>query len=344
MLTTPNIGSSLPLRARGMMRMSKETIELKYDGPGIRSHQMDVHVLAPALLGAGNLIRDANFIINNDSAEVRVMVNSDMKPGSFIVGLEIWQEAVGAVLSLLGGDGIKTARDILERLDLLSKIAGLGIVGGLGVLGYYKWRDGRDIVSVQHVADSSTGGTVNIAIKGDGNTVNIDKSVYELSQNPRIARAAKAVLAPLKTDEIDTVQTLFNGTRQLSVNKAEAKQIEASCDAVIDDENILSISTIEAHLTPYDITFDPNAGKWKFSYGGNTITADITGTTIASDAVARRGVSMDDLYRVQLEITERLTPAGKTAVDYKIVRLIERKRGNFQLDLLEPPAADGNEI
>jgi hypothetical protein len=337
MLTMPNIGFSLPLKASGGLRMSKETIELKYDGPGLRSHQMDVRDLAPALLGVGNLIRDANFIINNDSAEVRVMVNSDMKPGSFVVGLEVWQEVVGAVLSLLGGDGIKTARDILERLDLLSKIAGVGIVGGLGVLGYYKWRDGRDIVSVQHVTDSSAGGTVNIMIKGDGNTVNIDRSVYELTQNPRIARAAKAVLAPLKTDEIDTVQTLFNGSAQLSVNKADAKQIEASCDAVIDDENILSKSIIEAHLTPYDITFNTDAARWKFEYGGTIITADITGTTIARDAVARRGVSMDDLYHVQLEITERQTPSGKTAVDYKIVRLIERKRGNFQPDLLAPP-------
>lgn len=342
MLTVLNFGFSLPIRASGELRMSKEIFQLKYDGPGLQYHQMDVRDLAPALLGVGNLIRDANFIINNDSAEVRVMVNSNMKPGSFVVGLEVWQEIVGAALSLLGGDGIKTARDILERLDLLSKVAGIGILGGLGVLEFYKWRDGRDIVNVQHVVDSSMGGTVNITIKGDGNTVNVDKGVYELTQNPRIARAAKAIFAPLKTDEIDTVQTLFNGNEQLSVNKADAKQIEASCDAVIGDENILSKSIIEAHLTPYDITFNTDAEKWKFEHGGNIITADITGTTIARDAVARRGVSMDDLYHVQLEITERQTPSGKTAIDYKVLRLIERKRGNFQHDLLAQSEENGD--
>jgi hypothetical protein len=46
----------------------------RYDGPALSEHGMDVADLAPALLSLGELIKQANFLVNRDSAKVNLVV------------------------------------------------------------------------------------------------------------------------------------------------------------------------------------------------------------------------------------------------------------------------------
>ena len=48
---------------------------IKYDGPALASHQMDVRELAPALIALSSLLEEANRALYPESAEVRVNVN-----------------------------------------------------------------------------------------------------------------------------------------------------------------------------------------------------------------------------------------------------------------------------
>ena len=50
---------------------------IRYDGPALAAHEMDVHELAPALLAFGDLCKTANQIFNGDSATVRILVKAD---------------------------------------------------------------------------------------------------------------------------------------------------------------------------------------------------------------------------------------------------------------------------
>lgn len=48
--------------------MSKIAFQLRYDGPALSEHGMDVGDLAPALLALGDLIKRANATVNGDAA------------------------------------------------------------------------------------------------------------------------------------------------------------------------------------------------------------------------------------------------------------------------------------
>ena len=47
---------------------------IKYDGPALASHQMDVRELAPALIALSDLLEQANKAALPDAPEVRVDV------------------------------------------------------------------------------------------------------------------------------------------------------------------------------------------------------------------------------------------------------------------------------
>jgi hypothetical protein len=56
--------------------MSKVAFQLRYDGPALSEHGMDVADLAPALLALGELIKRANFAVNGDASKVNLIVQS----------------------------------------------------------------------------------------------------------------------------------------------------------------------------------------------------------------------------------------------------------------------------
>lgn len=316
----------------GMALVDGDRFHLIYDGPALARHQMEARELGPALLALGNLITEANHKLNDDRADVKVFVDSEMKPGSFSVALEVWQQLSEHAGVLLGIGGIKTAKDILEWLDLLRP--GGVVAASLGVFGYYKLRDGRKETSIKAITEFNGRDFVQINFSGDHNTYNIPSSVYHLATDPRVAKAIKGVTQPLTAPGIEDLKTSQNGVEQLRISREDVPAITKSCEAVIDDPHVLSKNTIVTHLIPCDPTFLSDAQKWGFWFGDQHVSVDISETSIARDAVNERSVSMDDIYNVDLEITERLTSGGKIRHDYKIVRVNGKTKGPKQLDLL----------
>ena len=50
--------------------MSRTDFTLTYDGPSLRSHEMGVRKLAPAMLAVGELFDAINILFNGEMAEV----------------------------------------------------------------------------------------------------------------------------------------------------------------------------------------------------------------------------------------------------------------------------------
>ena len=89
-----------PIKFWGIRRMRVQAI-IRYDGPALENHQMDINELAPALLALGDLIRDSNRILNGGETSVRVLVSADTEQQCFQLGFDVLQSLGDQIMNCL---------------------------------------------------------------------------------------------------------------------------------------------------------------------------------------------------------------------------------------------------
>ena len=74
-------------------RMATNDIEtvIRYDGPALTEHEIDVQELAPALLALADMIQLANRKFNGDATSMRVTVKADIEQRCFQLHIHIFQ-------------------------------------------------------------------------------------------------------------------------------------------------------------------------------------------------------------------------------------------------------------
>jgi hypothetical protein len=117
-----------------------------------------------------------------------------------------------------------------------------------------------------------------------------------------------------------------NNQPLLAIDKSEARQIIRSFDTSTvppeDVEHVRVPNTVIATLYVYSPVFDAKAKRWRFLYKRNKhIYADISETSIATDAIKRGGSFTNDRYRVRMEVTEPETSDGEP--HFKIIQVLE---------------------
>jgi hypothetical protein len=310
--------------------MSKVAFQLRYDGPALSEHGMDVADLAPALLALGELIKRANFAVNGDASKVNLIVQSDFEHKCFQVNLELVQSVLSAIGSFLTDE---------HALKNAQTIAGwLGLIGvpttAVGLFAYLVRRKGKEVESVTPVASDETTiatsdshGTVAVKFKGDGdgNTIIVNQNVYLLGEDPVVRGYAAKVVSPLKRAGIDTLQ--FNpGTpaKGTLITKSDADAIISGHAQLKEvEEETFEPQPIVAHLQISRPDFEPKAHIWRFRYGDKTISVDIGETEIADQVRARGVVGLADTWRVRMLVTEKRTTGGNYKNEYKISEVLE---------------------
>jgi len=317
--------------------MSRRAFEIAYAGPNPDDHSMDVQELAPALMAIGQLIREANAVLNGKKATVKVLVVSDFEHKCFNINFELIQTILEQIRTLLAHEDVKTAKEILEVLGLLGG-------GGYSLWWLLRHLKGRKVVERKEITDATGEGQVILRIEGDANVVTINQSVAKLYDEPKVREAVKLALAPLESKEIDRVQFRDAGKVVSETTDVDAADIVASCEAAkaetdeeVEEETVTP--DVVTWLKVYSPVFDEKAEKWRFIYNGHHIYADITETNIFKEAIARGGVMIDDAFKVRMTITETLTNDGKTSTSYKITEVLEFRATPIQeqLSLLSEP-------
>lgn len=198
--------------------MSSAEIIVRYDGPLLAGHRMDIEELAPAMLSLAELVKRANYVFNGDRASVRVLAAADVEQSCFTFGLEIVQDVLAMARGLLADEDVKTAKELADWIGLAAPAAGGGL---FGVLRFLRGRKPDEVKLVvkdgQNVTQINAGGDVYIA----------NPMAATLLRDKESVRRAKNVTKPLLRDGYETLE--FRDRREpslLAITKEEAKLIE----------------------------------------------------------------------------------------------------------------------
>jgi hypothetical protein len=306
--------------------MSGAKVTVRYDGPILADHRMDVADLAPALIGISDLIKLANQRFNGDSTAVRVLIDTDVEHQCFQIDLHIVQAWWDQAKAFLGNENVASAKELLEWLGLLSG-------GSLGLFGALKWLKGRKVTSSQLIVQDGKN-VVQLRIEGDNNVVTVFSETYQLLLDDSALASAKKVVLPVAQEGYETLE-FESGGDEIAISKDEASAIAATNAEDIKAPTTDDPQTLTAWITVYAPVYDAKAPKWRFKFGNSVEYMDITETEIASQAIARGGAMMDDAYRVHLELRQQHLPGGDIRNSYKIKEVLDFKAARLphQLDV-----------
>ena len=321
--------------------MSRHGFSVAYDGEDAE-HVINVETLAPALLAFGKLIREANTEFNGKRATSHVVVVSDFERKCFNINFDVILNFYEQIKTLVGSSDAVTAQNILEWLGFIAKGTTIATGSGtLSYLAYLRWKRGRKVTDTGLLKDADKSGVVEVHVEGDGNSVHVHNHVYQLSENPKALRATRDTLLPLGQNGYDTMRVKEGENIQFEISNEDVENIIASCTTGIEQakETEPEVEVTSAWLSVYSPVFDLSAHQWRFKLGKDVIYADISETTIAADAMARGGASIEDAYQVRLEITTEIDAKGaKKDPKYKILSVVRFVSGQpaIQQSLFQP--------
>ncbi|MHB8423933.1 MAG: hypothetical protein ACYDB9_02085 [Gammaproteobacteria bacterium] len=317
--------------------MSASTVTIRYEGPILAGHQMDVADLAPALIGLSDLCKLANSKFNGDRAAIKVLIATDLEHKCFQFNLHIAQTIWDHTKAFLNNQNVSTAQDLLEWLGLT------GFGGTLGLIRLVKWLKGRKITSTQmEIKDGRD--VIRIVVDGDNNNVVIaHPQALELLREPDALASIKKVMQPLVKDGYDYVEFEESDKAVEKVSKEEAVGICGLTSELVEESEIDKPQTLTAWITVYSPVYDANAPNWRFKFGEAHEYMDISETDIAIQALRRGAAMADDAYYVTLEIRQEHKPNGLIKNHFKITKVLDFKPSTlpFQRDIFrDKPETD----
>jgi hypothetical protein len=238
---------------------------IRYDGPALAGHEMDVQDLAPALLALADVIQFANQKFNGSQANMQVLVNADVEQRCFMIDISLVQSFMDQARTLLGSDDVKTAKEIAEWVGIMSG-------GSVGLFGLLKFlRASKETTTPLQIENRGDG---NVTVIGNGNTIVVPVQVFQLAQEPKAVERAKGVLRPLEKDGYESLAFLDGEQEVFEVTKAEASGIGELPSQPLADLPFESTSSIRGQVRIKSAQYEGSA-QWGFLWNGRAISAEM---------------------------------------------------------------------
>lgn len=293
------------------------TTTIRYDGPALADHLMDVQDLAPALLALGDIIQIANRKFNGDNADIRVLVNADVEQRCFQIDLSLVQSVLEQAKGFFARDDIATAKEIAEWIGII----GSGTVGtGFGLFKLVKWLATRPKVEGTQLQVTTEGGVTTL-IDGDHNQVTVNHHVYLLASDAAVVDRVKRVVAPLHKPGYDVLQFVEGDAVVDTIDKAEAG-LTATMPPDVLDQSKDDVSSIRGHLRIKSPQYEGNA-KWSVLWGGRAIDVTMPADFVHGFQHNEIDAPPNTLLDVQMELRVALDETGKAvgAPSYTVVEV-----------------------
>lgn len=288
--------------------MPKTNFTVKYDGDALANHEMDVAILAPALMGMQKVL-DA-LVTESTEGEYRasLKIKGNAKAGS--IEIELVTQAIS---------NMKLLKDIIVDVFSHRDVVALATITTLLVplLNLIKKFGKRKPTKVEDMGDG------NVKIYFDNDITIVNNHVYHVYNNFEVREAAYKAVKPLEQEGIDSFVIYEKYKKLVEVNKEEVSRFvpPSVADRMLVSEEITFLQIVT-------IKFNMN-NKWQFTQGDSVINANI----IDDDFIAkvRNGVPFQDgdILKVKLQ-KEQYQEKGKLKTNYKILEVLDHQKAAQQ--------------
>lgn len=314
--------------------MSGNKVKIRFDGPLLADHSMDVADLAPSLLAVADICKNANKKFNGDRASVQVLVNANLEQHCFELSIELAMTVLEQVKQLISHNDVKDAKEILEWVGL---VGGPVVGGGFGLIKLIQAIKNKPIEKTEFIS-TEHGDVVQLTITGDNNRVEVHTTrpeTYALLKDPANVEAVKKIVSPLSREGYDTLQFEETEDQVQTLSKEDAKEIlqanPSDIAEALDEKE--APQEVTAWIKVYSPVYEQGAQNWRFLFNNRNEYMDISETDIAEKAISRGGALVNDTYKVRLQMVQS---KSSTKLSYKILEVLEFYPAelNRQIELL----------
>lgn len=242
--------------------MSSTEIQLVFEGSAVQSGMIDAQLFAESLAGYSEIFRRANNFANGDASEAAVLVESDFKAGSFIVGLQLEQHVIETATRLIMQHEFLTAGALVGLIGFVKK----GEALGESLIDLWKWLKGRKPDKVTQVGN-------NTEITAGTNKKTVNNVVYNLYGDSAIRAAFGQATEPLRKEGFSRISVRQDGKEQVAFEKDEAAYFQHE-PLQLEPESTPTEGERDAVLIVSKIAFKEGS-TWTFFERGATVIAKI---------------------------------------------------------------------
>lgn len=277
----------------------KTSFTIKYDGLALQNHEMDVALLAPALMAMSHLVKEISLLQSNGEYSAQLSVKGNIKAGS----IEI--ELVTQAISIL-----QQVKDMFNN-DTSTAIANFGgIVGVLaGVYHLIAKYKGKSPNNIEHDDEQ-------VILYFDDRKEIVNHHIYKIYINYDLREDIYKTVEPLETDGVDTFKILQSEKELFSAHESDISSFIPQKINVQLNENLQ-----ETILIIESLTFK-EGNKWTFYDGSNSIKAAILDEDFLATIEKGRRFAKGDWLKVQLRKIQH-EENGKLKTTYDIVKVLE---------------------
>jgi hypothetical protein len=315
-----------------MRVMAETTFSVKYEGPALDEGRMPVRDLAPALLALGELFREASKDLYPDLPVPSLDVKANEK-GSFDVQMVLaadgmWEQ----VVNLLSAKG-PTALNNLLGLVIDGGVVGTGVFKLIQIIGKRK-------VKREEATDDPDQMRI---ILDDETIIEAPAGTVRIYRNPKIRRAARDAVAPLKRPKMKQVkfETPETPAEPLTVKAADIPAFDLAAET--QDEEVVSEVEIDVTLDVFSPELEPGSErKWRFGGLGDSFMAKIEDPEFAEKVANHEEVfGVGDQLEATVEIVQKRDPeSGRIRDTRRVVKVKRVIKGPQQLPLGPDPESD----
>lgn len=280
---------------------------MKYAGSALDNHEMDVKDLSPSLLALGELLEEANKVLNGNKTVVNVNVKA-FRDGSLGIDLSIVQNFASQAIGLFGTPSV---------VDAVTLMSAIGLTKGAitGIIQVIKWIRNREIKNVIRLES----GNIKIELE-DGDNLEVDKNAAMIFPNVKIRRSLEVIITkPLGQEGIDSVSFKKDQAEE-EINKEEAKYFiapELVEEPIDEQEYEISLQIISAVFQ--------EGNKWRFSDGTTGFFAEVQdGEFIKRVQSNTEGFAKDDILRVRM-LRKQFEIQNGIRTEYFVKKVLEHK-------------------